>query len=300
MKILITGATGLVGKQLIKHLLSDGHQIHFLTTRKEALNSLANCDGFYWDLENCIIDIDCVKGVDKIIHLAGANVGNRWTKRYKKEIIDSRIVAVELLFKTLKENKHSVKQFVSASAIGIYKHSYDLVYNESATAFSSNFLGEVVKQWEVAADTFSVLNIQVTKVRIGVVLAPNAGALLKMSQPVSLGFGSPLGSGKQYVSWIHITDLTRVFVFLLDNNKAGVFNAVAPNPVTNSVLTKAIAKQLNKPFFLPNVPKFLLKLVLGEMHEMVTDSQNVSSVKIEKEGFDFQFKTIESALKDLL
>jgi len=300
MKILITGATGLVGKQLVKQLLSEGHQINFLTTRKEAVDSLPNCTGFHWDLENYIIDVTCINGVDKIIHLAGASVANLWTKDYKKEIIDSRVITAQLLFKTLKENNHSVSQFVSASAIGIYQHSYDAVYNEENTAFSSGFLGEVVQQWELAADAFSTLNINVTKIRIGVVLAKNGGALQKMAQPISLGVGAPLASGKQYMSWIHIKDLIQLFAFLLENNNVGVFNGVAPNPVTNSVITKAIAKQLNKPFFLPNVPKVLLQLLLGEMHEMVCDSQQVSSLKIEGAGFIFQFIALENALKDLL
>jgi len=300
MKILITGATGLVGKQLVKQLLSEGHKIHFLTTRKDAIDSLPNCNGFYWDLKNCSIDIACIKGVDKIIHLAGASVANRWSKRYKKEIIDSRVIAAQLLFKTLKESKHSVNQIVSASAIGIYKHSYDSDYNEESTAFSSGFLGEVVRQWELAADAFSALNVNVTKVRIGVVLANNGGALQKMAQPISLGFGAPLASGKQYMSWIHVNDLTQLIIFLLENNNIGIFNAVAPNPVTNAGLTKVIAKQLNKPLFLPNVPKVLLQLLLGEMHEMICDSQKVSSLKIESTGFVFQFKTLENALKDLL
>jgi len=300
MKILITGATGLVGKLLVKQLLSEGHQINFLTTRKEAVDSLPNCKGFYWSLKNYTIDITCINGVDKIIHLAGASVAKRWTKKFRKEIIDSRVITAQLLFKTLKENNHSVNQIVSASAIGIYKHSYDSNYKEEATAFSNGFLGQVVQQWEQAANVFSTLNINVTKVRIGVVLANNGGALQKMAQPISLGIGAPLASGKQYMSWIHIKDLTQLIVSLIENNNVGVFNAVAPNPVTNSVLTKAIAKQLNKPFFLPNIPKVLLQLLLGEMHEMVCDSQKVSSLKIESTGFVFQFKTLENALMDLL
>jgi len=300
MKILITGATGLVGKQLVKQLLSEGHQVNFLTTRKDAIDSLPNCTGFYWNLKNGTIDITCINGVDKIIHLAGASVANRWTKKYKKEIIDSRLITAQLLLKTLKENNHSVNQIISASAIGIYQHSYDSVYDEEVTTFSNGFLGEVVQQWELAADTFSELNIGVTKIRIGVVLAHNGGALQKMAQPIVLGLGAPLASGKQYLSWIHIKDLIQLFVFLLESNNVGVFNAVAPNPVTNSKLTKAIAKQLNKSLFLPNVPKFLLQLVLGEMHEMICDSQKVSSLKIEKKGFVFQYKTLENSLKDLL
>jgi len=300
MKILITGATGLVGQHLIAHLLSEGHEINFLTSRKEAINSLPNCSGFYWDINKKIIDTSCIKGVTKIIHLAGASVFERWTSSFKKEIIDSRVISSKLLHQTLKDNTHEVNQFVSASAIGIYKHSYSTIYNEESQVFSDSFLGNVVQKWEGSVGVFSDLSIKVTKVRIGIVLTMGGGALQKMKQPIVFGLGAPLASGRQYMSWIHVEDLIKLITFLITESKEGVFNAVAPNSVTNSELTKALAKKLRKPLFLPNIPKFMLKLILGEMHMIVCESQNVSSHKIEGLGFEFQYKKIEEVLTSLL
>ena len=300
MKILITGATGLVGQHLITHFLNEGHEINFLTSRKEKVNSLSNCAGFYWDIEKEIIDPFCIKGVTKIIHLAGASVSKRWTTSFKKEIIDSRVVSSKLLYQTLKNNKHEVTQFVCASAIGIYEDSYKAIYEEDSRAFSEGFLGEVVKRWEEAANVFSNINIEVTKIRFGIVLTKNGGALQKMKEPIVFGFGASLASGKQFMSWIHIKDLVKLISFLVTENKYGVFNAVAPNPVTNAEFTKLLAEKLNKTLFLPNVPKFILKLLLGEMHEIVCESQNVSSNKIENLGFEFQYKKLDKALTDLL
>lgn len=300
MKILITGATGLVGKFLINKLVKEGHEINFLTSRKEAVNSLPNCKGFYWDIENQIIDNTCIVGVEKIIHLAGANVSNRWSDSYKKEIIDSRVNSSKLLYQLLKNNTHKVNQLVSASAIGVYKDSFTVIYKENSTAFSDSFLGEVVQKWEAAVSVFSTINVKVTKVRIGVVLTPSGGALQKIVQPIAIGLGAPLCSGKQFMSWIHIEDLSKMICFLLKENKEGVFNAVAPKPLTNAALTKAIATKLGKPLFLPNVPKFMLKLLLGEMHQIVCESQNVSSEKIEDLGFCFQYNKIDTALENLL
>jgi hypothetical protein len=300
MKILITGATGLVGKFLINKLVKEGHEINFLTSRKEAVNSLPNCKGFYWDIENQIIDNACIAGVEKIIHLAGANVSDRWSVSYKKEIIDSRVNSSKLLYQLLKNNTHKVNQLVSASAIGVYKDSFTAIYKENSTAFSDSFLGEVVQKWEAAVSVFSTINVKVTKVRIGVVLTPSGGALQKIVQPISIGLGAPLCSGKQFMSWIHVEDLSKIISFLLQENKEGVFNAVAPQPLTNSELTKAIATKIGKPLFLPNVPKFMLKLLLGEMHQIVCESQNVSSEKIEDLGFCFRYNNIDTALENLL
>ncbi len=300
MKILITGATGLVGRHLIAHLLEEGFEINFLTSRKEAVNSIANCKGFYWNINNQIIDVSCIDGVTKIIHLAGASVSKRWTNPYKKEIIASRIKSSDLLYQTLKENKHVVTQFVCASAVGIYKDSLFNCYEENSKELSEGFLGEVVQKWEQSVSVFSKLNIKVTKVRVGVVLAKNGGALQQMKQPIAYGLGASFASGKQYVSWIHIQDLVKLISFLVEKNKEGVYNAVSPNPITNSELTSSIAQQLNRPLFLPNIPKFVLKLMLGEMHQIVCDSQKVSSQKIKKSGFNFQYPDIEAALANLL
>ncbi len=300
MKILITGATGLVGKVLIQNLLESGHKINFLTTRKEALNSINGCNGFIWDIKNQSIDKDCLNNVDVIIHLAGANVSKRWSSSYKKEILLSRINSSKLLYKLLKENNHKVTQFISASAIGIYKNSLTNLYYEDSLEFSNTFLGEVVQKWEASVDDISALDIKIAKVRIGVVLAKNGGALQKIVQPISLGIGAPLGSGKQIISWIHIEDLCTLFSFILTNNLSGVFNAVAPKPISNKGLTDEIAFYLKKPLWLPNIPKFILKLLLGEMHQIVCESQKVSSQKIQDLGYSFKYDTVQSAIHEIL
>jgi len=300
MKILVTGATGLVGKQLVKELLATGYEIHFLTTQKSKLNSLTNCTGFLWNPKQNTIAVDCVKGVTAIVHLAGANIGKRWTASYKKEIIDSRVKSTQLLYQLLQQNTHQVQQVIAASAIGIYAHSYTEEYSEESTHLSNSFLGEVVEQWEQAIDCFKQLNIKVAKVRTGIVLHKTAGALPKMMQPIKMKFGAALGSGKQQMSWIHIDDLSRLYVFILKNQLTGVFNAVAPQVVTNSVFTTVLAEQLSAKIWLPNVPKFMLNLLLGEMHLLLCESQKVSSSKIQKIGFEFQYPTLKKALSNLI
>lgn len=300
MKILITGATGLIGSDLVALLLQNGVAIHYLTTSKNKIESKPNYHGFYWNPNQGIIDENALMGVDAIIHLAGATIANRWTPSYKQEIIESRILSSNVLFKALKENPHSVKQIISASAIGIYPSSLTKLYTEDETEVDESFLGKVVAKWEESVNKFKLLNIKVCKIRTGLVLSNKGGALVEMVKPVKLGLGSPFGSGKQIQSWIHIHDLVEIYLFTVQNQLEGAYNAVAPNPVTNKKVVQEIATILNKPFFMPSIPQFLMKLVLGEMHLILFASQNVSCKKIEKEGFNFQYKMIDKALKQLL
>lgn len=300
MRILITGATGLVGSELVSLLLQNGESIHYLTTSKKKIVSKPHYAGFYWNAEQGIMDENALIGVDAIIHLAGATVSKRWTNAYKQEIIESRTLSSNLLFKTLKNNPHQVKQIVSASAIGIYPDSLTNIYTEDSTEIDNGFLGRVVQKWEESVDKFRLLDLKVSKIRTGLVLSAKGGALPQMAMPIKLGLGSPFGSGKQMQSWIHIDDLVSIYYFAVQKSLEGVYNAVAPNPVTNETLTREIAKVIKKPLFMPNIPKFLMKLVLGEMHELLFSSQNVSSKKIEEENFNFKYKHLNKALEDLL
>lgn len=300
MKVLITGATGMIGNELVALLLQHHIEIHYLTTSKGKIQNKLNYTGFYWNLEEGYIDANCLQGVDAIIHLAGATVSKRWTNKYKQEIIESRILSAALLYSCLKNNPNDVKQVISASAIGIYPDSLTELYTEENTTSDNGFLGNVVVKWEESVDAFKVLNLKVTKIRIGLVLSNKGGALVEMLKPIKMAIGSPFGSGKQMQSWIHIDDLVNIFYFVLQNQKEGVFNAVAPKPISNTELTKAIAKTLDKPLFMPNIPKFMMKLILGEMHQLLFASQNVSSKKIVQNGFQFQFQEIHPALDDLL
>lgn len=300
MKILITGATGLVGKELIALLLENGNEIHYLTTSKSKIESKPHYQGFYWNPEQSFIDENCLMGVDAIIHLAGATVSKRWTSNYKQEIIESRTLSSNLLYTCLKNHPNQVKQIVSASAIGIYPDSLTQIYTEDNKSVDNSFLGQVVVKWEESVDVFSRLNVKVCKLRTGLVLAKSGGALAEMLKPIKMGLGSPFGSGKQVQSWIHVEDLAKMYLFAVQNQWEGTFNAVAPNPVTNAELTKAIAKTINKPLFMPNIPKFAMKLVLGEMHQLLFSSQNVSAAKAEKNGFQFRYRDLTKTLDNLL
>jgi len=300
MKILITGATGLIGSELVSLLLQNGVSIHYLARSKKEVKNEPNYQGFIWNPEQGKIDENCLLGVDAIVHLAGAPISMRWTQKNKQEIIESRILSTNLLYRTLKSHPNQVKQLVSASAIGIYPDSLENVYTEDNKSIDDSFLGQVVVKWEQAADQFKRLDIKVCKIRTGLVLAKKGGMLKELLKPIKLGAGSAYGSGKQWQSWIHIDDLTHLYYFAIQNNWEGVYNATAPNPVDNEELTKTVAKILEKPYFMPNIPEFLLKLMLGEMHILLIASQNVSSQKAQDNGFVFKYRTLEKALKAIL
>ena len=300
MTILITGATGLVGQELVQLLLKNGHVVHYLSTSKQKVVTEEVYKGFYWDPKTSEIDLNALTNVEVVVHLAGATVSKKWTKAYKQEIIESRVISTRLLFKTLQENPNQVKQIVSASAIGIYPDSLSTIYHETDLAVDASFLGNVVKQWENEVSQFEKLNILVAKIRIGLVLAKDGGALQEMVKPIKFGVGAAFGSGQQYQSWIHLHDLAAIFSHVIENNRSGVYNGVSPYPVTNEALTQAIAKTLEKPLFLPNIPKFIMKLILGEMHILLFSSQHVSCRKLLDENFQYKFASLDKALNDLL
>lgn len=297
MRVLITGATGLIGTEIVKLCHNKNIAVNYLTTSPSKLTKDENYKGFLWNPSKNEIDTDCIKDVDAIINLVGATISKRWTDTYKKEIILSRTQSTQLLFNTLQNNPHHIKQIISASAIGVYPDSLTNYYTEDETSINSSFLGQVVEKWEHAVDAFKEIGVEVTKVRIGLVLSKKGGALPQMAKPFKFGLGAALGTGKQWQSWIHITDLASLFLHVLEEELTGVYNAVAPNPETNQALSKQIAKTLNMPFFLPNVPRFVLKLVLGEMHILLFESQRVSSKKIEDTGFDFKYYNLKNALE---
>lgn len=300
MRVLITGATGLIGSSITKLCLEKNIEVYYLTTSKEKIENSQNYKGFYWNPTENKIDEKCIEGVDKIINLVGASVAERWTDKQKKAIIDSRVESASVLYNLLDRKENKVTQVVSASAIGIYPDSFTKLYHEDSPNIADNFLGNVVIKWERAVNKFQKLGIEVAKIRIGVVLAEGGGALEKMKEPIEKGFGSPLGSGKQWQSWIHIEDLARIFLFALENDLEGVYNGVAPNPVTNKKLTTSIAKILDKNLWMPNVPAFMLKLILGEMATIVLASQLVSNQKIDAHGFKYHYSHIMPALKNIL
>ncbi|WP_412986151.1 TIGR01777 family oxidoreductase [Pontimicrobium sp. IMCC45349] len=299
-RILITGATGLVGQEIVKQCHAVGIHVNYLSTNKEKLKSTSNYKGFYWNPKSKEIDVNCFKDIDTIINLAGASIAKRWTSSYKKEILESRIDSLKCLYDAIEENNIEVSHLVSASAIGIYPSSKTHYYDESNKDKEEGFLSNVVEQWEDEVDTFANLNVKVSKIRIGIVLAKKGGALTELVKPVKLFLGSPLGTGKQWQSWIHIEDLASMFLYVIKNKIEGVLNGVAPNPVKQKELIKLAAKQLNRPVFLPNVPSFVLKIILGEMSSLLLESQRVSSKKIESLGYHFKYHHLQPALKEIL
>ena len=296
MNLLITGATGLIGQEIVTKCHQEGYIVHYLTTSKSKIKNLPNYKGFFWNPKNGEIDTACLNGVEVIINLAGATISKRWTKSYKKVILQSRISSLDLLAKTLRENSHTVRQLVSASAIGIYPDSKTKYYTEASSNRSSSFLGMVVKEWELAAYQFAALQIDVVKIRIGLVIAKKGGAFPEMAKPIKLGVGATFGSGDQWQSWIHVEDVARIFVHAVKEELTGVYNAVAPNPISNKTLTHLIADAYDKKIILPGIPKFVMKLILGDMHILLYDSQRVSGQKIQRTGFEFKFDNCKRAI----
>jgi len=298
--VLITGATGLIGQEIVKVCHENNWSVHYLTTSKNKLSNQANYEGFYWNPDTKEIDASCFYNVCVIINLAGASISKRWTNTYKKEIISSRTNTVQLLFDTIRANNFPVKHIISTSAIGIYPSSQINYYEEDFNMISGSFLGQVVEKWEEAVDPFSSLGIKVSKIRIGLVLSNKGGALPEIIKPMSFGAGAAFGDGQQWQSWIHIEDLAKLFMYVADKSLEGVFNGVAPNPISNNELIKVVANVLDKPLILPNIPKLAMKFILGEMHILLYESQRVSSQKVEEAGFDFKYHHLIPAIEDLL
>ena len=295
--ILLTGGTGLIGTQLTKALLAKGYQVSHLD-RKPGKNPQVKT--YLLDIDKGEIDATCINGVDTIIHLAGAGiVGKRWTDERKKEIINSRTQSIGLIYDLLKKKNHLVKSVISASATGYYGDRADELLTEES-APGNDFLAEVCIKWEQAADAGLDTGLRVVKLRTGVVLDKNGGALPQLANPIKWGIGSPMGSGKQWMPWIHWKDVVKLYLYAIENSALkGVYNMTGPNPVTNQELTKAVAKQLRKPLWAPNVPEFVLKLILGEMRAVVMESDRTSAQKIEDAGFKFDFPELQDALKDI-
>ena len=297
-KILITGGTGMLGSRLTELLLKRGYEVCYLSREGGNRNGITS---YKWDIETGYVDENSLVGVSHIVHLTGAGIADKpWSVARKKEIIDSRVKSAELLHEMLAKNNHAVKSFVSASAIGYYGGDTGSKLLEEATASGNDFLAEVTQKWEQSADKIEEIGIRIVKVRIGIVLSSRGGALPKLAMPIKLGAGSYIGNGNQYMSWIHIDDLCGIFMKAIEDKSIhGAYNAVAPNPVTNKEFTKVLAKTLKRWVLPLYIPIFLLKLILGEMSVVVTGGSNISCKKILETGFQFQFRTVESALEEI-
>jgi uncharacterized protein len=296
--ILITGGTGMVGQRLTTLLLEKGHQVAYFS-RKGGMKG--QIKAFEWNIEAQTLDEKALEWADVVVHLAGAGIADaRWTDARKKEIIDSRVKPISMIEKVITDKNLSIEAFISASGIGFYGGDTQETENTETSPAGADFLATCTKLWEEAVENLGQkTGIRTVRLRTGVVLSNMGGALPKLVMPVKFLIGSPLGNGQQWLSWIHIDDLCQLFIEAIEKTAhQSVINAVAPEPIRNTDLTKHIAKQLNKPLWAPNVPAFVLKLLFGEMAVAILGSSKVTSKFLKNS--QFKFPTAELALKDLL
>lgn len=299
MKVAITGATGLIGKKIVKKLIERGDQVLVLTRSVEKTKGLfsANVDLVEWDIKSKDLHTK-LEGVDAVIHLAGENVmGKRWNAQHKKKILESRVLGTRSIVDAIYKMDNRPKVLVGASAVGYYGNS-EIQVDESSTV-GAGFLADVVKAWEDETAKVELLNVRRVNVRIGIVLDKNDGALGKLLTPFRFFVGGPLGSGKQWFPWVHVDDVVDLFLFSLDNNINGVLNAVSPEIVRMNEFCKILGTVMNRPYFF-NVPEFILKLVVGEAAEVILTGANVTPNRTIELGYKFRYPKLQSALEEIL
>jgi uncharacterized protein len=299
LSVLITGGSGLIGKHLTLSLTDAGYNVSHLSRNT---SSSSRVKVFKWDPATGTIDPYAFEGIDFIIHLAGANIGEkRWTGKRKAEISGSRINTATFLHKIIKDKGIPLKAFISASATGIYgAETSQKIYCENDPP-ADDFLGSVCKQWEDAADLFSESGIRTVKIRTAIVLNKNDSALSKLMKPGKFGFLLRTGTGRQYMPWIHITDLCNIYQKSLEESSmSGAFNATAPEHVSHNDFMNVLARVMKRPLFPFAVPEFILKTAFGEMSDIILKGSRVSSKKIIKSGYRFLFNNLEDALNDII
>ena len=299
LNVLITGGTGLIGTRLTEMLLEKGYEVSYLSRRDE---KIPNVKVYQWNPAKGELDHEALENADFLINLAGAGIADaRWTAERKKEIIQSRTLGISLIANRLQSRRFKMKAFLGASAIGFYgADTGDEPLDETHTS-GLDFLAHVTRQWETASELIENVGIRAVTLRIGIVLSTKGGALPKIALPVRYGVGSPLASGKQWTSWIHIDDLCQLFIAGIENaDWNGTYNAVAPNPVTNADFTRQIADVLKRPLWLPNVPSFILFLIYGELARVVLGGNYVVNQRLKQTNFKYQFENVKDALKHLL
>lgn len=295
MKVVVSGVSGLIGSALEKHLTAHGHHVVGLT-RKPSLPPLETIS---WDIDNGRFDASGLEGVDAIVHLAGAPVAERWNDAHKKAIRESRLGSTRLLVEALKSLERKPKLLISASAVGVYGDRGDEELDESSPP-GEGFLPDTCVAWERAALDAMGLGIRAVAFRLGIVLSPRGGALRKMLLPFKLGLGGPVGTGRQWMPWIHIDDVIGALGHVIDDEALmGVVNVTSPNPVTNRAFATALGAALHRPAVVPT-PRFALSLLLGEGARIVLEGQRVLPAKLQGSGFAFRHPSLAGALSDLI
>lgn len=298
-KILISGATGLVGKKLARKLFERGYQVEILVRSKPEKKS--DFKSYVWDYEKGFLEEGALDNTYIFIHLAGATISKRWTESYKKEVYNSRVDSAQFIYEEMQKKGIYPEAVISSSAVGIYGQlTSQQIFSETDPP-AQDFLGKVCEDWEQKAHQFEKLGSRVVCVRTSTVLSETGGALEVLKKPIEMNFGAALGSGDQYFPWIHLDDLVNIyFKAVEDVSMNGAYNAVAPDFINNRELTKKIASHLGKKIWLPNIPKFIIKTILGEMSVLALEGSRISSKKIENAGFKFIYNNIDSALADVI
>ena len=302
MKVLVTGATGFVGNALLRALKERGHEIAILTRNPDeaGFRLPVLCDVFQWHPENAPPDPKAFLGVDAVIHLAGENIaGGRWTQKRKNRIKNSRVLSTRHLVEAIGNLIKKPEVLVSSSAIGFYGGTGNTLLTEEVPP-ATCFLAEVCRDWELEAQKAEDLKVRTVCLRTGMVLGKEDGAMKKMLPPFKMGLGGILGTGKQWMSWVHVDDLAQMYIHAMENQSAqGVYNAVSPHPVTNLEFTKTLGKLVNRPTIFP-MPKLALKLIFGDMAQILLASQKVSAEKLANTGFTFKYPDLTSALQQIV
>lgn len=295
-RVLITGGTGLIGTRLTGMLQENGYVVRHLSRNPKPENGI---ETYLWDFEKHYIHPEALTDVQHIIHLAGSGIADtHWTIPYKKEIVDSRVKTLELISQQVRQKSIPLKTVISASGVNYYGNTTtNQIFTENDPR-GNGFLAKVCLEWERTAMDFSK-EARVVIFRTGTVLSHEGGVLERITKPVRFHLGAPLGTGRQWMPWIHIEDLCRMYLFALKHPISGVFNAVSSEHITNRKLTKAISKKLRKLYFMPRIPEFILKLIYGEMAEVILYGSRTENDKIKAEGFKFLYPDISSALDDL-
>lgn len=297
--ILISGGTGLVGKALAKMLVCKGHEVRILSRNPKSSSAIKS---FFWNVELQQIDEKAFENVEHIVHLAGEGIADkRWTNKRKQDIINSRVKSMELISSVIKKKNITLKSFVGTSAVGYYGMvTSEKIFRET-DLHGNDFLAETCKLWEASYTTIESYANRVSVIRTSMVLSKQGGALERFKPVFKLGLGSALGSGKQYMPWIHVDDLIAIFYEALFNpNYKGVYNASASDQTDNNTFCKNLALALQKPFFMPKVPFFVLKMMFGEMANMLLTGTRIDNQRLLKNGFEFKYPDLLSALKNCI